>query len=294
MRGILGVAFCLALAGCGDPLSGVDRLSDVDVDQTDPAASVLPDAAEIEREGFFGTAAAAGGAETADPQAAAPAQAGGGFLSGLFGQRTAQTAEPAQVAALAPENNPADTAEDAPTGLAAIFGGGADAPRNGPDKLDVAYGTVLPFGEIARVCDAKGRNLGQRVDVASRRGFTLYDSVPGIVAKRTYYLTGFDDGCPRQFTAANALIGTPSSYEQFRFGPAGANMPYAATDAAYDKIKARECGSRKAKPCGSKIGKLDKQTAFVSAYEFNEHNGRWKEFLVHNGEVVEAALKSMN
>lgn len=282
----------LALAGCGDPLAGVARLSDIDVVQDSTAPAALPTAEETAREGFFGTSAASGSADQAPAEDATPTT--GGLFSTLFGGATPEPgdAEPSaadtQTAALAPE--------DAPAPRGGLFGGGAGTgkARSGPDALDVSFGTTLPFGEIARVCDAKGKKMGKKIDQLSRRGFALIDSAPGLLSKRTYYITGFSDGCPRQFTASNALLGKASTYEQFRFGPAGAHMPYAATDAAYDKVKSRTCGARKAKPCGSKIGRLDKSTAFISAYEFNEHNGRWKEFLVHDGEVVASALKTMN
>lgn len=322
MRLLPVFAVLLGLSACGDPLSGVDRLSDVDVVQTDPSAAALPDAKEIAREGFFGTSAAQGdpSQQTAAPEATSPEKRRGGFLGGLI-QRAA-TADPAAAVAadvaqaqsqdgtLAPQAS--EVPAEAPTELAALpppndtapkrgrlglLRGGPpkkDAVRKGPDARDVAYGGTLAFGEIARVCEARNKSMGKKVDGQGRRGFTLYDSNPGIRDKRTFYVTGFDDGCPRQFTAANALFGAPSFYEQIRFGPAGKHLPYAATDKAYDKVKKTICRVGKKKPCGNKIATLDKGTAFVSAYEFNEHNGKWKEFLVHDGAVLASAVKSFN
>ncbi|MEP1765547.1 MAG: hypothetical protein ABJJ53_02665 [Sulfitobacter sp.] len=175
-----------------------------------------------------------------------------------------------------------------------LFGGAAkkkDAPRTGPDTRDVPFGTTLAFGEIARVCEARGKSLGTKIDTSGRRGFTLYDSKHGIRDKRTYYVTGFGDNCPRQFTAANALFGTPSFYELIRFSPAGDHLPYAATDKAYDKVKSKLCSAGKNKPCGAKIGKMDDEAAFISAYEYHEHNDKWKEFFVHDGKVLASAVK---
>ncbi len=309
MRSVLAFCLILALGACADPLAGVDRLSDVDVVDANPATAALPDAEEVAREGFFGTAAAQG---ASDDSAGDTAASQGGFLRGLFrsdggsagrGNAASQGISPSNaaadgavdIAALPPTGAERQTDAAAPRGLLGlIVGSGSDAPRNGPDARDVPFGTVLAFGEIARVCDGRGKSLGKVVDRQGNRGFTLYDSKPGITDKRTYYVTGFSDRCPRQFTAANALFGRPSFYEQIRFGPAGRHLPYAATDKSYDKLKSRMCGARKKEPCGTKIGRLDRKTAFVSAYEFREHNGQWKEFLVHDGAVLAAALKTLN
>lgn len=205
--------------------------------------------------------------------------------------------EPVILAALpAQDLSPREELKSRKRGIGLFGGGGAkkDAPRKGPDARDVPYGTVLPFGEIARVCEARGKSLGQKVSSSGRRGFSLHDSNPGIRDKRTFYITGFGDNCPRQFTAANALFGEPSFYEQIRFSPAGKHLPYAATDKAYDKVKSRVCHTAKSKPCGNKISKMDASAAFVSAYEFHEYNGKWKEFFVHDGVVLASAVKSAN
>ena len=312
----------VTLAACGDPLSGVDRLADVDVAPTDAAAAALPDASEVAREGFLGTSAATG-TNAAATAAAQPARAngGGGFLRGLI--RRAADADPAnaiaadvaqsQAAQPAPQGTVIETvpttpsaagSADAPVELAALpqepakprrglFGGGnRNKARTGPDARDVPFGTVLGFGEIARVCEARGKALGKKLAGQGRRGFNLHDSAPGVRSKRTFYITGFDDNCPRQFTAANALLGTPSFYEALRFSPAGKHQPRAAIDAAYDEIKSSVCRTAKTQPCGARIEKLDAQVAFVSAYEFGEYNGQWKEFLVHDGTVVASAVKS--
>ncbi|WP_299027917.1 hypothetical protein [uncultured Sulfitobacter sp.] len=272
--------------------------------------------------------------ETDSTQAeAAAAPAGGGFLRGLIRRaanadpaaavaadvaaaqsdqvviettpttsanaaETATETEEVQLAALpAPEVSPREELQPRRRGIG-LFGGSAaargNAPRTGPDQRDVPYGTVLAFGEIARVCEARGKALGKKLGSTGRRGFTLHDSKPGVRDKRTFYVTGFGDNCPRQFTAANALFGAPSFYEQIRFSPAGKHLPYAATDKAYDKVKTKVCRTGKNKPCGGQIGKLDAAAAFVSAYEFHEHNNKWKEFFVSDGAVLAGAVKSAN
>lgn len=317
MRLLPVIGLVLGLAACTDPLAGVDRLADVDVAEGNAAAAALPAEDEVAREGFLGTSAAQGGVPMALAKPVIAAPKAGGFLRGLFNR--AVNADPAAVvAADVARAQSGQTGVGTTTGLASdaaqvelaalpageasprsggfgLFGGSSakeDKPRTGPDALDVAFGTNIAFGEIARVCDANGKPLGREVDNLGRRGFTLFDSNPGIRNKRTYYITGFDDNCPRQFTAANALFGRPSFYETIRFSPAGKHLPYANTDKAYDKVKSKVCRTSKKKPCGSKIGKLDTALAFVSAYEFNEHNGKWKEFLIYDGNVLAAAVKS--
>jgi hypothetical protein len=305
----------LGLAACSDPLAGVARLDEVDVVAATSAAA-LPDAEEIAREGFLSTPAATGDVPA---QAIATPVPEGGFFRGLL--RRAANADPADAiaadvatalsrgAAIAAADPAAlEAVQDAPVQLAALapdaaprrggfglFGGRApqtDAPRNGPDARDVEYGTMVPFGEIVRVCGAKGKSLGQQIDSLGRRGFALHDSNAATQDKRTFYITGFGDDCPRQFTAANALFGAPSFYEMIRFSPAGEHLPYADTDKAYDDVKSSVCRVGKKKPCGNKIDALDSALAFVSAYEFHEHNDSWKEFLVYDGAVLAGAVKS--
>ncbi|WP_299561924.1 hypothetical protein [uncultured Sulfitobacter sp.] len=291
MRVFAALFIGLGLAACGDPLAGVDRLSDVDIVATDPVAAALPDAEEVAREGFLGTEAAQGeipeGVDALQNQESAHR----GLFAGLFGSIGAksQDDEVEKLAALPSPERQSDAApvQEEPVRTKAR----ADS---GPDARDVPFGAVLAFGEVARVCDARGKSLGNKVAQIGKRGIALYDSNPGNMSKRTFYLTGFGDNCPRQFTAANALFGPPSFYEQLRFGPAGGNLPYAETDKAYDGIKSKVCRAGKSKPCGGKIGRLEADTAFLSAYEFNEHNGKWKEFLIHGGDIVAAALKKLN
>ena len=338
VRGLPVFAILLILGACGDPLAGVDRLTEVDLAEDSATASALPDAQEVAREGFLGTKAAQGDLPVGAPEisgtdSAAPTGAAGGFLRGLVrraanadpaaaiaadvansqsqavviettpttsavaAQRASDAAEAVELAGLpARDAGPATAAAPRKRGLFGSAGAKSqkDTSRTGPDARDVPFGTVLAFGEIARVCEARGKTLGTKVGSLGRRGFTLYDSNAGIRNKRTFYLTGFEDKCPRQFTAANALFGAPSFYEQIRFSSAGENLPYADTDKAYDKLKSKVCRVGKKKPCGSKINKLDNEATFVSAYEFGEHNGRWKEFLVHDGAVLASALKSSN
>lgn len=103
-----------------------------------------------------------------------------------------------------------------------LFGGGSrEVVRKGADAKDVTFGTILPYGEVARVCDAKGQSsLGRRLDKApsSGRGYALFDSALDLSGPRTFYVTGFKDRCPRQFTTALAFFGSPEVHEQLRYG----------------------------------------------------------------------------
>ncbi|MCX7560974.1 hypothetical protein OS190_15505 [Sulfitobacter sp. F26204] len=157
---------------------------------------------------------------------------------------------------------------------------------------EVEYGTQLPYGVIARSCASRRQPLGRKVDAAPASGYKLYDTNPGAAGPRTFYITGFDDGCPRQLTAAHVLLGEPSFYEQLYYGPAGQHLPIGETDRAYEKIKGRICGVRKGKPCGAKMKRLERETIFVNAYGRQDDNNRWSEQLIHDGQVLASAMKS--
>lgn len=311
-----GVIVCalVALSACGDPLRGIDRLSDVDLAEIDPVRQALPSDAEFAREGFFGTAAATTPvASLKTPTAAAPPKKPTGLLARLrsalpvaragarqrvaepaaFPQGLAVSVQPDQTETVVPSVSPAPAAPRE-TGLLSrlVPTFGAAAPQTGPDAIEVPYGTVLPYGEVARVCEARRKSLGRKVESASASGYKLYDSAPGAKGPRTYYITGFDDGCPRQLTAAHVLLGAPSFYELLHYGPTGAHLTTGATDRAYEQVKSRVCGVRKGKPCGSKMRSLERSTFFVNTYERPDDNTRWSELLVHEGQVVASALKT--
>ena len=98
-----------------------------------------------------------------------------------------------------------------------MFGGGSrEVVRKGPDAKDVTFGPILPYGEVARVCDANGQSsLGRRLDKApsSGRGYALFDSAQDSTGPWKFYVTGFKDWCPRQFTVALASLGSPEVHE---------------------------------------------------------------------------------
>lgn len=317
------------LAGCAsDPLRDVPRLSDTDVSDSEIQAAlrgepdIVPEepvaSAEPERRSLFGrlfrgTAEDAQSvelvaedmpeaapvvsedatepelAETTEPvnepapiaTAAAPRRGLLGFLSRAA--QEARTEDGVQLAAVPPQTQ-TDATPAAP----------ARGPNPGaPDYMIVPAGTVLPYGTLARVCDVATRDLGTRVERYPESGsvYALYDSQPGTITPHTFYLTGFDDGCARQFTAALALFGSPETHEQLRYGLPSKVQPYSSTDAAYETLKSQVCRVAKNKPCGSSMSRLARNTAFVSVYETFGSNPEWKTILLHDGEVVETDIR---
>lgn len=314
---------CSLVAGCAsDPLSGVPRLSETDVTDSDIQAALRSDAdivddagvaPEAQRTGFFGRLFGAGDgasqpavaeaaadvdativeSENADATAEVPQPASEpaprrgllGFLSRAA--QTAQADDGTQLAAAPPQ-----TQSDA---APAVEIARARGPKpDAPDYRIVPMGTALPYGVLARVCDVPDRQLGTRVEryPESRSVYALYDSQPGNTAPHTFYVTGFDDGCARQFTAALALFGSPETHEQLRYGLPSKVQPYSSTDAAYETLKSRVCRVGKGKPCGSSMSQLARTTAFVSVYETFGSNPEWKTILLHDGEVVETDIRS--
>ena len=170
-------------------------------------------------------------------------------------------------------------------------GGGVvtDMP-GGAVAAQVAPGSVLPYGEIATVCDLPAAALGTRIGSAA--GFTLYDSAADSIALRTHYITGMADGCARQFSAALALVGDLVTHEALRYQPANADLPYSATDLAYEQIKGTFCGVARGQPCGARIDRLARELAFVTVYETFGTYPEWNEFLLHDGDLRAISFRS--
>ncbi|MCK0149695.1 hypothetical protein MWU54_06650 [Marivita sp. S6314] len=307
------------LAGCAsDPLQGVPRLSEADVSEQEIQSALRGDAETTEpvvtteperRTGFFGRllggpapsfaepAETAIPTQTSEPEPVATAEAtpppyqpqGGllGFLSRAANSaRAAEDTDPVELAAAPPQ-----TATDATPNRRSSRRG----PKPGaPDYQVVEMGTVLPYGVLARVCNVRNSQLGKRVEQYPERrsAYAIYDSNPGNTAPHTFYVTGFDDGCVRQFTAALAMFGSPQTHEQLRYGLPSQVQPYSQTDAAYERLKSRVCRVGRGKPCGSAMTRLARNTVFVSVYERFGSNPVWKTILLHDGEVVETDIRS--
>lgn len=136
-------------------------------------------------------------------------------------------------------------------------------------------------GSPTAVCGLSPTQLG--TPIASESGYTVHDTAPGSTAPRTHHVTGFDDGCAREVTAALVLFGDVATHETTRYDvPEGA---YSPTDAAYEEIKGRICGVGAGQPCGARLGRLAQDTVFLSLYSAfgaEEHS----DLLLHGGEVA--------
>lgn len=154
----------------------------------------------------------------------------------------------------------------------------------------VEAGIVLPFGEIGLACGIRGRALGKEVDrfPARGKGYRLFDTKPSTTGLRTHYITGFKDGCPRQFTASLALLGSPVLHEQLLSAEGDEGQHSTGADVAFQKIRAQVCHTGRGKACPDKrVDEMEKSMAFVTTYERFGGAARWTEILLHNG-VVEA------
>lgn len=166
--------------------------------------------------------------------------------------------------------------------LSGLFSGGGEPVI----EASLSPGDVAPpYGTIARVCGLPRADFGTAVDTGAK-GFTLYDTAPGSLSPRSFTLTGFADGCPRRFTASNAVFGAPLMHEQIRYGLAASQHGFSATDAAYERIKARICGAPEGRPCGPRMDRLAKQTVFLTIYERFSGNSRWSNILLHDRRIV--------
>ena len=203
--------------------------------------------------------------------APAPRKQTGGFFGALFGNSSKPvTARPAEA-----EVVPASLiVPESSTELAA--------------KSDVPFGTRLPYGQVAKICGVPDQKLGKRMAQYPERQplYRLYDSDPGNTDPHAFYLTGFADGCARQFTAALAVFGSVSMHEQLRYGLPAEVQPYSDTDKAYEKLKRKVCNKPRRKPCGSKIGLLEGDTVFLSIYERFDSNSHWSNLLIHRGTLL--------
>lgn len=275
----------------------VASLSQVELAEGAGQADALPAPEEASEDGGF-----LASVEDA-PETDAPPRRGG--LLGFFTGRAAAERGGADEAPEA-EPDPAALVEQAarsdvrakPEGggfLSALFGGRAtpNAPDDRADYTEAGPGVTLPFGEMARLCGVPDRILGQRVARYPERGrgYRLYDSQPDSNAAHSWYITGFDDGCARQFTAALAMFGGPEQYELLRYGPAGETLPVSVTDSAYETLTSRVCGVAEGTPCGNRIGRLERDTVFVTIYPSFGGSGAWKNLLLHDGAVLATDIK---
>ena len=165
-------------------------------------------------------------------------------------------------------------------------------PDVGVGEIDVVPAnprpsTTLGFGDFVKACKVRKRDLGTEVARSPGAGdYRLYDTNPSSIEPRIQYVTGFKDGCPRQFRAALALFGSPQVHETRRYDKRN-NTAYSASDAAYEKAKNRVCRVSTGTPCPAKrYDKLEKQLAFLTAYRSFGTSGDWMEVVLFGGNVA--------
>ncbi|UYV38185.1 hypothetical protein N4R57_03600 [Rhodobacteraceae bacterium D3-12] len=292
-----GLAGAMILSGCaGDPLAGVKKIDEVDVVGPSPVVEAVAAPIETDQNATLfqrlmrkREVAPGSGLEPAKdttsgtgPKAEAPeegASATGQVVGTGTGTGAAADAKVEKVV-LTPE----------PEGKrgGGLFGSRKAKVLSGPDAREVAAGEVLPFGEIARACHMKRGQLGKEVSKYPERGtkYRVFDSAPGNVGLHTFYVTGFKDGCPRQFTAALAVFGTAGMYESLRYTLPVKARSKKPTDKAYEKVKSKVCGVSRTKPCGAKVSRMEKGTVFLSLYNRFEGAQGWTNLLLSDGAVL--------
>jgi hypothetical protein len=308
----------MGLAACAsDPLKDVEKLSDVKLAEEAPVAEIAaaPEPMAMETGGFLRGLFRKGVALEAVPEeavaaVAVPAVEEAPPKKGLFGFLKAK-AEAAPVEEAPVGETPVDEtvevaalAEPEAPAKAGVFGFLKAKPKTEAKAApvlmkeaaseDVPQGVVMPVGKVGRLCGVSERDLGKAVESYPERSarYRLYDTVPDSAVARTMFVSGFADGCLRQFTGALAMFGSAELYEALRYGPVGKTLPKGETDAAYEGVKAKVCGVAAGKPCGRGLAKLERETVFVNVYQTLGDNSSWGTLLLHDGAVVAADLKS--
>jgi hypothetical protein len=240
--------------------------------------------------------------DTVDPDMAAPALAEAmlpdekpGFFASLFATKEAEVADASPdilqtEVAQAQDPVPAPTKAGFLVGLTSFFTSDASDAEAAPDDT-VPPKAQLDFGELGRTCGLSRGDLGTLITQTS--GFEVYDTFPNSTAPRPHYITGFSDGCARQFTAALVLTGDVGTHELVRYARTRVDLPYSETDQAYENIKGQFCGVGEGQPCGTQLERLGANTTFVTAYETFGDSPDWAEFLLHDGAVAAVAIEGL-
>lgn len=171
-------------------------------------------------------------------------------------------------------------------GLLGLLGRGREGADSPPKSSE---GDFLAFGEVGVDCGIRRSRMGEAMGEAA--GFTVHDTIPGSTEARTHYVTGFDDGCARQFTAALVVLGDARTHETVRYTSGADHLAPGRTDAAYEALKARVCRVAHGQPCGAAMGRLGRRTLFVTAYRDFAEPRLWSELLLHDGTLVAHGLK---
>lgn len=182
-----------------------------------------------------------------------------------------------------------DVSAQAPQAEGGLFTALFATPPAGSATDSQPFGSAVPYGQVAKVCDAPRTGLGTLI--GENGGFRVYDSNPGSTQLRAHYVTGFDDGCTRQFSAALTLIGDVGTHEVIRYLPSNRSS-YNGSDNAYEAVKATFCRVRYGSPCGGRLDALARNTTFITAYETFGSRPRWAEILLHDGDFKAIDFKT--
>lgn len=250
----LSLTGCMSLSPERDPMEDVTLLSDVTVAE--------PEAANL---------------------VASPGNTGG-FFGGLLDSLSAPSPDVTDAGLTSSEPVVANG------GILGLFSG--TGLRLGTPRADeVAPGTMLEFGKLGVTCALPRSARGS--EIASAGGFTIYDTNPNATSPRPHYITGFDDGCARQFTAALVMLGDVGTHELVRYSQTRVTLEYSATDDAYEAIKSSFCRAGFGEPCGPRLERLGAQTTFVTAYKSFGASPEWAEFLLHDGAVAASDIEGL-
>lgn len=290
LRLILCSLAALSLAACGDPIADFPRLADQQLAEDAATADAVAAPSEQAESLMERLSGGEGNTQEPAPHATEPATQ---ERTGFFGWLNRDTASPkartsqddAVLDALPAE--PDVVVDKAQPQRRGLLGGVMSSAPDQPTS-EIAPGTVMPYGQVARICGLPKREFGKQIAQYPERNpiHFIYDSNPGNPGPHTFYITGFADGCARQFTASMAMFGPVALHEQLRYGLPAEVQPYSATDKAYEAVKARVCGVPRQKPCGSKVSRLDRNTVFVSIYERFGSNPHWTNLLIHEGDIL--------
>ena len=287
-------------------------------DTAEPVMSeAVADATDEPLEGVEPVEVAALGveADVAEPEPAQKRMLFGAIFGGSSNASSLQSApeevteaEPEAVAKVAEETAPVqEPVEEVETAAleveeprrAGLFGGflggGSSKPKASAAVSEVTKDETVPMGKMARLCGAPINKFAKEVaqhPETGRAKYKLYDSKPSSTGPRNWYVTGFDDGCARQFTASLAVFGSVEMHEQLRYGLPSKIQPYTAADAEYEKVKRKVCGVGKGTPCGSSLPKLDRMAVFLTIYPNYTGSSSWTNALLYDGDVAAIDIAS--
>jgi hypothetical protein len=168
--------------------------------------------------------------------------------------------------------------------------GGADTGI--PVSLGGADTSVEGFGLMMRACGVTRAQLGSEVGRSPGAGtYKLYDTKPNTPEPRIHYVTGFKDGCPRQFFAALALFGSPVVHEAKRYDPSNKRR-YSLADDAYERVKGRTCGVGRGEFCPEgRLDRLGRDVALLTAYPSFGGATAWLDVVLYRGELAGQAVE---